>query len=535
MPEGDLLDELLSLSEAANRTVDYLRAPNFPLPTKFPTEQLREICFSLGALHMGTAAGCRVPLEYARSRLPAIRAEHVPNSRKLTSTKDELSLQRGLGIDPHLADLIATVATSLDAFRRDYVAPVDDIVVKDSGISTAGIENIDSTLEEGLRVDRALEDVRVKSSKIVREALEAENFQRKISDAKSLNLLALAELRGRVVLRWFRPIVSSLQKYPEMIRLVGKAVQGATELSRPAVKEWTAFQDDITDAALNRLERLGASYQELAEKIEQRRSGVSQAKHGDGEKQDVNESLKNRNAELVAADALKDAFVQNVTYELRSPLTNIIGFADLLANEGGTLNEKQTAYIDYIRASSVTLGVLIDNILDLASVDAGITELRLEPLDVRELVDKARAGLSATFPQISGGEPINLVVDIEVGLPPLIADGTRLVQILYNLLANAARLSPPDGEIRLTIGHFGRYMRFTVEDEGSNLTEEMKSAILQKADDLGTGRQAGPALGLSIVRTFVELHRGTISFENLDPLGSRIIVNLPQGSAPGMT
>src|SRR5690606_14785565 len=142
--------------------------------------------------------------------------------------------------------------------------------------------------------------------------------------------------------------------------------------------------------------------------------------------------LKERNDALVAADLLKDAFVENVSYELRSPLTNIIGFADLLAgSEGGSLNERQRAYINYIRASSVTLGVLIDNILDLASVDAGIAELRPELLDVVTLVDKARAGLSATFPEISGEKPINLVVDIEDGMPPFIADGTRIVQVLY--------------------------------------------------------------------------------------------------------
>ena len=108
--------------------------------------------------------------------------------------------------------------------------------------------------------------------------------------------------------------------------------------------------------------------------------------------------LKERNDALVTADRLKDAFVQNVSYELRSPLTNIIGFADILASGGaGKLNEKQQAYTDYIRASSSTLGVLIDNILDLATVDAGIAQLDLQMQDVAALVDQARAGLAATL------------------------------------------------------------------------------------------------------------------------------------------
>jgi len=241
--------------------------------------------------------------------------------------------------------------------------------------------------------------------------------------------------------------------------------------------------------------------------------------------------LKERNDALVAADLLKDAFVENVSYELRSPLTNIIGFADLLASsEGGDLNERQRAYTDYIRASSVTLGVLIDNILDLASVDAGIAELRPELQDVTSLVEKARAGLSATFPEISGEKPINLSVAIDDHMPPFIADGTRIVQVLYNLLSNAARFSPPGGEIRLTVSARAERMLFVIEDEGPGLTDEMKNAILTRID-APAGRQRGAGLGLAIVKTFVNLHGGTITAERREPRGSRITVNLPRDSA----
>ena len=242
--------------------------------------------------------------------------------------------------------------------------------------------------------------------------------------------------------------------------------------------------------------------------------------------------LKERNDALVAADRLKDAFVENVSYELRSPLTNIIGFADLLAGtEGSGLNERQREYIDYIRASSVTLGVLIDNILDLASVDAGIAELNPEQLDVAALIDKARAGIAATFPEVSGQAP-HLVVQIEPDLPAFVGDGTRIVQVLYNLLSNAARFSPPGGEIRLTASQRGDRMLFVIEDEGPGITDEMKTAILTRLDTPAAGgRQRGAGLGLSIVRTFVNMHGGTISAEKRDPKGSRIIVNLPIDSA----
>jgi len=243
--------------------------------------------------------------------------------------------------------------------------------------------------------------------------------------------------------------------------------------------------------------------------------------------------LKERNDALVTADRLKDAFVQNVSYELRSPLTNIIGFADLLASDTyGPLNEKQRAYTDYIRASSTTLGVLIDNILDLTSVDAGITELNPEPQDLAGLVEKARAGLAETFIEVDRDKRINLVITIAPNLPSFVADGTRIVQILYNLLSNAARFSEPGGEVRLSVFPREERMLFVVEDEGPPMSEEMKAAIIDRIDTPSLGaRQRAAGLGLAIVKTFVNLHGGTISLEARRPRGTRITVNLPRDAS----
>lgn len=243
--------------------------------------------------------------------------------------------------------------------------------------------------------------------------------------------------------------------------------------------------------------------------------------------------LKERNDALITADRLKDAFVQNVSYELRSPLTNIIGFSDLLASEAaGELTEKQRSYTDYIRASSVTLGVLIDNILDLATVDAGIAELQPELQDVHALVEKARAGLAATFPDVDGEKAINLAVHIQPDLPPLVADGTRIVQVLYNLLSSAVRFSEPGGAVTLSVTARAERILFVVEDEGAAMTEEMRSAMLERTDNPAiSGRQRGAGLGLAIVRAFVNLHGGTIDVERREPRGSRVTVSLPRDVA----
>ncbi|MFD2647978.1 PAS-domain containing protein [Devosia albogilva] len=381
----------------------------------------------------------------------------------------------------------------------------------------------------------------------ITERLKLESTNKTFSNVQRETINALSEAvavfgtNGRLTLS--NPRLSALWKLPTNELGLNPHIDQIAEAAARAIPEdgasiWRDLKRAIVDLNPTRSDQTGR-----INRSDGRLLDYAITRLPDGQTMmtflDVTESasyskvLKERNDALVAADRLKDAFVENVSYELRSPLTNIIGFADLLAGtEGGTLNARQREYIDYIRASSVTLGVLIDNILDLASVDAGIAELRPETLDVASLVDKAKAGLSATFPEVSGEAPINLVVDIEPDLPAFVADGTRIVQVLYNLLSNAARFSPPGGEIRLTVSNRGERMLFVIEDEGPGLTDEMKSAILTRLDTPSAGgRQRGAGLGLSIVRTFVNLHGGTIAAEKREPRGSRIIVNLPRDSA----
>ena len=104
--------------------------------------------------------------------------------------------------------------------------------------------------------------------------------------------------------------------------------------------------------------------------------------------------------------------------------------------------------------------------------------------------------------------------------------------MLYNLLSSAARFSEPGGEVRLIVSARGERMLFIVEDEGAAMSDEMKAAILDRVDNpANTGRQRGAGLGLAIVRTFVNLHGGTISVEELRPRGSRVVVNLPRDAS----
>ncbi len=239
--------------------------------------------------------------------------------------------------------------------------------------------------------------------------------------------------------------------------------------------------------------------------------------------------LKERNEALETADRLKDAFIQNVSHELRVPLTSIIGFADLLASDSfGPLNEKQRTYTDYIRSSTAALGTLIDNILDLTNVDAGIARLDLEELDIEKLIEKAKTGFSATMAKAGNAGSLNLKVNMPNPAPRFVADGNRIVQILYNLLSNAVKFSDPGSEIELSVEENAGWIRFVIADQGISVPDELKKAL--KKPDNGRSlkelhRSSG--IGLTVVKAFVELHGGNISMPEGVTDGNRVIVNLP--------
>jgi len=239
--------------------------------------------------------------------------------------------------------------------------------------------------------------------------------------------------------------------------------------------------------------------------------------------------LKERNEALVTADRVKDAFVRNVSYELRSPLTSIIGFSDMLYDaRGAGLTDQQKTYVDYIRASSQALMLIIDNILVLANVDAGIIDLHPEPVNIAEVIDNARAGVAATLKSDGIVDPANIEIDIEPELPRLVADPLRIIQILFNLLSNAVRYSDPGAPVRLSVTSRPDRIIFTVEDEGAGIPDEAIASVFDRFEgSAANGRQRGTGLGLSIVSTFVHLHGGTVKIERRKPRGTTVMVNLP--------
>ena len=166
------------------------------------------------------------------------------------------------------------------------------------------------------------------------------------------------------------------------------------------------------------------------------------------------QTLIERNEALVAADRLKSQFISHVSYELRTPLTNIIGFSELLSSpRTGELNSKQREYLNDISASSRTLLAIINDILDLATIDAGALELKLAPVKVAGVVDTAVLGVRDRASRAR----LNLDIRIAEDAVEFIADEARVRQVLYNLLANAIGFSKPADTISVSCVARGRH------------------------------------------------------------------------------
>jgi signal transduction histidine kinase len=239
----------------------------------------------------------------------------------------------------------------------------------------------------------------------------------------------------------------------------------------------------------------------------------------------VERALRERNEALVAADQVKVGFLHHVSYELRSPLTNIIGFAHFLGDSvTGPLNTKQTEYLSYITSSTNALLAIINDILDLASIDAGAMALNLGEVDIRRIMEEASEGVRDRLVKSN----IRLDIRTTADIGSFVADERRVRQVLFNLLSNAIGFSPEGGLVRLTAERDAGSIVFSVSDQGPGIPAEMKDRIFDKFESHPLGSQhRGVGLGLSIVRSFVELHGGTVTLDSDVGRGTTVICAFP--------
>jgi signal transduction histidine kinase len=239
----------------------------------------------------------------------------------------------------------------------------------------------------------------------------------------------------------------------------------------------------------------------------------------------VERALRERNEALETADRLKIDFVHHVSYELRSPLTNIIGFAHFLGDEAtGPLTEKQREYLGYITVSTNALLAIINNILDLATIDAGAMTLNLGPVDIRKTMEAAAEGVQDRL--VKNGIRLELRSAPDIG--SFIADERRVRQSLFNLLANAVGFSPPGETVILAAQRLKDALVFSVTDRGPGIPADVQDKVFDwfETHSLGS-RHRGTGLGLSLVRSFVELHGGSVTLESAVGRGTTVTCVFP--------
>ncbi len=239
----------------------------------------------------------------------------------------------------------------------------------------------------------------------------------------------------------------------------------------------------------------------------------------------VERALRERNEALEDADKIKIDFVHHVSYELRSPLTNIIGFVHLLGDPAtGSLAQKQREYLDYITVSTNTLLALINNILDLATIDAGRMQLNLGPVDILEAMAAAAEGVQDRL--VGAGLALDISAPADIG--SFIADKLRLRQILFNLLANAVSFSPGGATVTLSAARGAGTVVFSVTDEGPGIPPDVLEKVFDwfETNSLGSEHR-GPGIGLSLVRSFVELHGGTVTIISAVGQGTTVTCTFP--------
>lgn len=239
----------------------------------------------------------------------------------------------------------------------------------------------------------------------------------------------------------------------------------------------------------------------------------------------VERALKERNEALEKADKLKNDFVQHVSYELRSPLTNIIGFTELLALETtGPLTQRQREYVDHIGSSSSLLLTVVNDILDLATVDAGIMELEIGEVQVRPMITAAAQLVADRLRE----HHITLSIEADEAPESFHADENRVRQVLYNLLSNAANYAPEGGRITLLARLQGEAVEFRVHDNGPGIAPDVLATVFKRFEPRSQGgRRRGAGLGLSIVKSFVELHGGTVEIDTGPDRGTAVVCRFP--------
>jgi two-component system sensor histidine kinase BarA len=281
----------------------------------------------------------------------------------------------------------------------------------------------------------------------------------------------------------------------------------------------------------------GDEFQQLSETFNKMLSNLNQNAE---QLRSINKSLDLKvgqlaesNVALYESNRLKSEFLANVSHELRTPLNSILGFAELL-KDTTSADVKTSRYVQNIMQSGKNLLDLINDLLDLAKIEAGRMEVRSEPLSLNDLFE----GLTSILKPVTEAKSLSLKSSVAADVPIMNTDPPKLQQVLYNFLANAIKFSPTGGliELRAELGPDGQ-INISVSDQGPGIEPDKQSLIFEKfrqIDGSVTRQHSGTGLGLAISKELTQLLEGSIGVRSNPGEGATFWIVLPQQIQPSV-
>ncbi len=288
-----------------------------------------------------------------------------------------------------------------------------------------------------------------------------------------------------------------------------------------------ALDQRIEISSRDELGALAAEFNQMASRLQESYAGLEQqVQERTRELASALSRLDEQTRELEAASHHKSEFLANMSHELRTPLNAISGFSQALRKQlFGEINEKQADYLDEILASARHLLSLIDDVLDLAKVEAGQIELQVAPFSLPAALDRG----VVIVRERATKDGVRVSLSSDPGVDMVIGDERRIRQVVFNLLSNAVKFAPAGGTVDVTTARRDGEVRVSVSDSGPGIAPEDQVRIFEEFQQAAAGKEQGEGtgLGLALSKRLVELHGGRIWVESEPGEGSMFVFTLP--------